>query len=162
MKLATLLPLFFVSSIAINSTAMANIGIGSSVKFTVTLQEGPFQQKHTEESIVTSFEESTDMFTVTQTTLWENYKPSIKTYQVSKNDTVKLATQYKDCENLNGTWEQLDLPVGTIKACAVPFNFGEEYGTVWFADIGFGVAKVFTQFKGLKATRTRVLTTISN
>lgn len=162
MKLMTLLPLFFVSSIAFTAKATASVDIGSSVKFTVTLQEGPFQQKHTEESIVTSFDETAGVFTVTETTLWENYKPSVKTYQVSKTDTIKLANQHQDCEVLNGTWEQLDLPVGTIKACAVPFNFGEEYGTVWFADIGFGVAKVFTQFKGLKATRTRILTNVSH
>lgn len=135
----------------------AAVKVGTFVKHAVTLTEGTFKQVHTEESLVSSYNPTTDKFTVTETTLWENYSPSVKTYEISQADTIKLLQKHTNCAALGGIQETVYVPAGRFAACAVAYNFESEEGIVWFANAGFGVVKVQTHFKGLKADRTREL-----
>lgn len=149
---------FLFSALVLFTTqSFAAVQVGTFVKHSVTLTEGTFKQVHTEESLVSSYDSKTDKFTITQTTLWANYSPSVKTYEVSQTDTIKLSQKFKDCDALGGVKETVEVPAGKFPACAVPYNFESEEGIVWFADVGLGVVKVQTHFKGLKANRTREL-----
>lgn len=147
----------FCSLILLAGQAFATVKVGTYVKYSVTLTEGTFKQVHTEESLVSAYDAASDKFTITETSLWPNYQPSVKTYQVTQADTIKLSEQYKSCATLGGKEETVQVQAGTFAACAVPYNFESEGGTVWFANVGLGVVKVETHFKGLKATRTREL-----
>ncbi|MFM6928918.1 MAG: hypothetical protein ACKOX6_10675 [Bdellovibrio sp.] len=147
----------FSALILFSGPTFAAVNVGTFVKHSVTLTEGTFKQVHTEESLVSSYNSTTDNFTVTETTLWQNYSPSVKTYEVSQADTVKLSQKFKGCNAMGGVQETVEVPAGKFAACAVRYNFSSEEGTVWFADAGFGVVKVETHFKGLKANRTREL-----
>lgn len=135
----------------------AEVNVGDIVKYNVTISEGTFKQTHVEENFVSSYDNEKEMFTIIETKTWPNYKPSITSYEVSKEDSVKLAKKFEECSELGGSWESVVVPAGEFDACAVPYDFKEEAGTVWFGDVGFGVVKVKTHFKGLKSIRTREL-----
>jgi hypothetical protein len=46
-----------------------------------------------------------------------------------------------NCSSVNGTLATITVPAGTFNTCAAPQNNNGETGTVWVADVTFGIVQ---------------------
>jgi hypothetical protein len=143
----SLVALFLVSSSAF---AMPNVG-DDAIYFTTQTSAAGETSSGTSEMKLTAYDSTNDVWTLQQT-VFTNGTPystdhAVSSQQLLTDELVQLLMS--TCAESGGTPGAVTVPAGTFNACAIYSNNTTCTGTMWIAEVAFGlVKKDCTQLNG--------------
>jgi hypothetical protein len=127
-----------------STVALAMPSINDSATYELTFSQGGNSVSGTQELIVTSYNESTKLYTVKSTTNI-NGQSQVKEQQVPVEKLMSDASAEKlmsTCSAQGGAVTQVTVPAGTLSVCSVPVNEQGTTGTVYLGAVPFGLVKM--------------------
>jgi len=129
-------------SVLFAATAFAMPAVGDLALYNVTVSQGGQTISGTVETTITAT--NAGMFTM-QTTMNFNGQSQVKSEQRSAQDLLSDSTIQQiiaQCAQVGGKIESVTVPAGTFNTCAVPSQEHGTTGTMWVAQVPFGLVKI--------------------
>jgi hypothetical protein len=132
-----------VSVLVMSSAAYAMPNVGDDAVYTVSATESGQTVNGTMEFKLMSQDASTGNWGEQVTTVI-NGQSNVQTQSMTSQQLVTDAqaqTILANCAAVGGTPANITVPAGAFSTCAIPSSSNDGTGTVWVADVAFGVVQ---------------------
>lgn len=135
--------LILVSVFVMSTAAYAMPNVGDEAMFAVTTTQSGQTLTGTMEFKLMSHDTTTDNWDEQITTSIAGQTSNQDQTLTSSSLLTDLQAQQilASCGSVNGALATITVPAGTFNTCAVPQNNNGETGTVWVADVTFGIVQ---------------------